>query len=96
MKYAIVEVAWVDSLVINHGEWMDLADFIDDFDPKKADDSMRHVSIGYLVYENTKAIGLATSLNDQPDSQAQRISGGMVIPRPSVLDITVLRGATAS
>jgi hypothetical protein len=82
---AIIEVKWIDSLILQHGEWMDR----DDLD--LSNENMRHSSVGYLVAESDDAICLASSHNDQPEEPINRISGGVVIPKVAIIETIVLR-----
>jgi hypothetical protein len=85
---AIIEVKWIDSLVLEHGEWMDR----DNLD--LSNENMLHSSVGYLVAESDVAICLASSHNDQPHEPINRISGGVVIPKVAITNTNVLREKT--
>lgn len=82
----IVEIIWHDSLILNHGEWMDIDELREDLNS----DSLLHHTVGYLVFENDSAVAIASSINAQPNSPTNRISGGMIIPRSAIKKQTTL------
>lgn len=88
----IVEVEWVDSMILNHGEWMDL----DEVDESLSEKSMYHKSVGYLARESDVAIAVCISINAQDDMQSRRISGGMVIPKAAIKSMVVLKDNSSS
>lgn len=83
----IVEVTWVDSLILNHGEWMDITDLRNNLGAA----DMLHKTVGYLVAESDDAVALCISINAQEGIPTSRVSGGMVIPKSAIKETTVLR-----
>lgn len=84
-EIGIVEVVWVDSVILNQGEWTDLHEIKDAMKPK----NHLHRSVGYLVGENKHAICLGSSINNQPDNLGTRVAGGMVIPKSAIIETIV-------
>lgn len=66
----------MDSMVLDHGEWFDT----DDADEPMTLDGMMHHSVGFLVKENDHSVLLCSSHN----MQANRIQGGVVIPKSAI------------
>lgn len=83
----IVEVVWLDSLILNHGEWMDLDDLLADL----KEESMVHNTVGYLLADTDVAIAIGLSINAQYDMPTNRVSGGMIIPKSAIKSMTTLR-----
>lgn len=75
----LVEVEWVDSMMLNYGEWGDREDH------EAAFDAMTHRSCGYLFSENDKGIILALTVYEQEGDLPARAAGAMLIPRGAIL-----------
>lgn len=86
----IEEIKWLDSLMINNGEWMSYTDIDEELTSK----GMLHRSVGYVVKESDEAVFLALSINyDQVDEENdQRMSGGTVVPKVSIINRSLLIG----
>lgn len=78
----IVEVEWVDSMILDHGEWLDA----DDVDEAMTLEGMTHRTVGYQVKENDHSILVASSRG-----QNDRIQGAIVIPKTAILTIGRLK-----
>jgi hypothetical protein len=78
----IVEVEWVDSMILDHGEWLDS----DDVDDAMSKEGMTHKTVGYQIKENDHSILVASSVG-----QSDRIQGAIVIPKVSILTIGRLK-----
>jgi len=87
----LVEILWVDSLVINHGEWCDWEETDDCLNK----DSMLHRSAGYVIKESDDALVMALSINyDQSsveEDSDRRYACTCVIPKRAILERTVFR-----
>lgn len=77
-----VEVEWVDSMMLNYGEWADRDDH------ERAVDHMTHRSCGYLFSENGRAIILAHTIYE--GEAGDRAAGAMLIPRVAILSLKEL------
>ncbi len=85
MSVRRVEVEWVDSMVLDYGEWGDRMDFEESMEPE----AMTHRSCGYLISENEHAILVATSC--YKSEQVDRAQGVALIPRGAILSLKDLR-----
>lgn len=79
MTHRVVRVDWVDSMILDHGEWLDVSDTKGAM--MKAE--MTHHTVGFLIRENSVALAVASSVNRSGD----RACGVVVIPKSAVLDI---------
>ena len=79
MKHRTVRVDWVDSMILDLGDWMDVSD------TKGAmmQAGMTHHTVGFLVRENSVALAVASSVNRSGD----RACGVVVIPKSAVLKV---------
>lgn len=77
-----VEVEWVDSMVLNYGEWAGREEH------EEAFGEMTHRSCGYLFSDSDKGLILAQSVYE--GNEGDRAAGAMFIPRPAVLSVTEL------
>lgn len=84
----IVEIIWIDSLMLNSGEWIDTAEALESM----KFENMRHKTVGYLVAQNEYAVCIATSVNDMETEKGTRASGCTVIPLSAITKRTVLKG----
>jgi hypothetical protein len=79
-----VEVKWIDSVILDSGQWGD--DFA--FQAELTIEGMTMVSIGWLIDENECGILLALTW----DEKAARLQGALIIPRVAVRNISYLDG----
>lgn len=83
----VVEVTWLDSVMLQHGEWMDIDELRDNLD----EGQLLHKTVGYLLGESEVAIALGHSINAQDDIPTNRVAGGMVIPKSAIKNIETFR-----
>lgn len=90
--FDVVEITWIDSVVLEHGEWMDIAEILESLQKP----ALLHKTVGYLICENDVAIAIGQSINAQYDAPSSRVSGAMVIPNSAILESVVLRAKVMS
>lgn len=81
----MVQVKWLDSMMLNYGEWADR----EDHESAMYVEEMTHHSCGYLFSESDEALIVAHSVYENPDTD--RAAGAVVIPRRAVLSIAELQ-----
>lgn len=75
----VYEAEWLDSMVLDHGEWLDL----EDADDAMSVEGMTHTTVGYLMKETDHSILLVSSRG-----QNDRIQGAIVIPKSALSSLT--------
>lgn len=78
-----VEVEWLDSMMLNYGEWGDREEH------EEAFEAMTHRSSGYLFSENEKGIILALTIYE--GEAGDRAAGAMLIPRGAIVSMRDLK-----
>lgn len=73
----VIRLVWVDSLILDHGDWMDAPDTED----AMTEEGMIHHTVGFLVRENDTALCIAGSLNQG----FNRCCGTIVVPKSAIL-----------
>jgi hypothetical protein len=71
----LLEVVWVDSMVLNDGGWDSREGH------ESAYEEMEHVSSGYLFSEDQRAIIICSSYYPEGD----RAAGALLIPRSAIV-----------
>jgi hypothetical protein len=75
----VVRVVWEDSISLDQGAWMDIADVTTELNNQEA---LIHESVGYLIADNTDRIALAGSRS----KDGLRVSNVIEIGRRAILD----------
>lgn len=88
-RFPIVEVSWLDST--SWSGWCDL-----DVALRRADDEdMKHVTAGYLIADDAKAVTVALSATVEEFERDVLVADVQAIPRKCVLSVTELVPADA-
>jgi hypothetical protein len=84
VTHGLVQVEWIDSLMLDHGEWMDVSDT----EEAMTADSMKHHTVGFIIREVEDAIAVASSVNED----GNRACGVVVIPKSAIRSRKELHG----
>jgi len=84
----ILEVKWVDSVILDSGSWIDS----DEIAKVLLDDTaLHHRTVGFKIAESDEILIIAGSHNyDQKEQSEHRYCGVVVIPKVAILDKNVI------
>jgi hypothetical protein len=84
-KFHIEEIVWLDSQTLEGGGWIKVSDC------EISENSMKHLSAGYVIKESDDAILIATNLNLPDTEEYQEIAGATVIPKVAIVQRKIVQ-----